>query len=471
MRIETLEPLRLSLAIENRQSKIENRENRQSKIENRRGFTLVELLLVISIIALLVGLTASVVTKAYYAIKRANSERTVQRVHERILKRHQQLVKEAIAAEPLFDAFLLSGGTADRDRRRAKVIQLKLLQKWNFPMNYKEMWANVTITRDPNTNRDVITGHSTAVALYKTLLQRIQPGRVDSSGTPISNPSYGLPAALDPYTENAACLALIYEHLGSVGELTSSELQDTDGDGVNEICDAFGNPLRFYRWPTDFVDDITPVAGGGYVVDQLYNLPIGLVSANKLEEADDKANQDADDPAGVLYDFPVPPGQRWYERIVITPFGGQYAAVDIFEGRANSGNLFEQKWLKRMSFHRITRQRQDQIMSPQQRQPRAVYAPLVVVAAGIDKEFGLFRADRPEASATWQMPPYAGNYPIGGINAQYFDYWLRPDRMMIYNGVIPEADPGIANASYPLQRHREFDNLYSFRSRLSVEGQ
>ncbi len=460
MRIAVSEPSRLPRAIDNRQSKIEN---------HRRGFTLVELLLVISILVVLVALTASIVSKAYHAIKRSTSERTLQRVHERIARRYQQLVKEAREGEPSPSVFLLAGGSSDRERRRAKVIQLKLLQKWNFPMNYKELWNHIAIGWDATNNREVITGHPTAVALYKAMRQRIAPSRVDLSGIPGTapncNPTFGLAAAYDVYTENAACLALIYEHLGSVGELTEAELQDTDGDGLKELCDAWGNPLRFYRWPTDHVDD-DPAQP---VVSQLYQSAAGLINSTKLELAYEKNNTDIDDEQNLLYEFVVPPGvQRWYTQPVTTPFGNTYFAVDIFEGRAASNIFREHLWLKHLSFHRITRQRQDQNMSPQQRVPRAVYAPLVIASTGIDKEFGLFWADHVDPNPVGQ---YAITWPPGPPQ-QFFDFWLKPDRMMIYNAIIPEADPSIASGQ-PMgdQRQREFDNLYTFRSRLTVEGQ
>src|SRR5262249_40220863 len=31
-----------------------------------------------------------------------------------------------------------------------------------------------------------------------------------------------------------------------------AEVKDTDNDGLPEFIDAWGNPLRFYRWPTRF---------------------------------------------------------------------------------------------------------------------------------------------------------------------------------------------------------------------------
>ncbi|MEW4568750.1 type II secretion system protein [Tautonia sp. JC769] len=46
--------------------------------------------------------------------------------------------------------------------------------------------------------------------------------------------------------------------LGSVfsaDDFTPQEVQDTDGDGLPEFVDAWGQPLQFYRWPVYYVSD------------------------------------------------------------------------------------------------------------------------------------------------------------------------------------------------------------------------
>jgi prepilin-type N-terminal cleavage/methylation domain-containing protein len=58
-------------------------------------------------------------------------------------------------------------------------------------------------------------------------------------------------------TESAACLYLILTQAGvfdtdplAAADLRGLEVADTDGDGLMEIVDAWGQPLRYYRWPT-----------------------------------------------------------------------------------------------------------------------------------------------------------------------------------------------------------------------------
>ncbi|MEM9704278.1 MAG: hypothetical protein AAF907_17695, partial [Planctomycetota bacterium] len=44
-----------------------------------------------------------------------------------------------------------------------------------------------------------------------------------------------------------------------------SELADSDGDGLREIVDGWGNPIRFYRWPTRVIRPAVPSPYTGVV--------------------------------------------------------------------------------------------------------------------------------------------------------------------------------------------------------------
>ena len=67
------------------------------------------------------------------------------------------------------------------------------------------------------------------------------------------------PASLANHTHKTARSEMLYailvEGLGPLGsafsrdDFTAKEVQDTDGDGLPEFVDAWGEPLQFYRWP------------------------------------------------------------------------------------------------------------------------------------------------------------------------------------------------------------------------------
>src|SRR5690606_20791087 len=68
----------------------------------------------------------------------------------------------------------------------------------------------------------------------------------------------------DPSTESSECLYLILTEpsLGNsiVADIDRRFIRDSDSDGLPEFVDAWGKPLRFIRWPTDyyaFLIDVT----------------------------------------------------------------------------------------------------------------------------------------------------------------------------------------------------------------------
>ncbi|QEH38164.1 hypothetical protein OJF2_67620 [Aquisphaera giovannonii] len=65
--------------------------------------------------------------------------------------------------------------------------------------------------------------------------------------------------------------ALLVEGVGPLGsafsrdDFTDREVRDTDGDGLPEFVDAWGNPLQFFRWPILYPTDVQ--RGQSEVVD------------------------------------------------------------------------------------------------------------------------------------------------------------------------------------------------------------
>lgn len=77
-----------------------------------------------------------------------------------------------------------------------------------------------------------------------------------------------------PQTESSECLYLLlttHEIGGStfpINKIDPRFIADTDNDGLPEFVDAWGTPLRFYRWPTDYLR---------YLIDVRKQLPETLV--------------------------------------------------------------------------------------------------------------------------------------------------------------------------------------------------
>lgn len=187
--------------------------------QRRAGFTLIELLVVIAIIGILASLTGAAVMKTITVRKRTFTQHTVDKLYLQV-QRHMKAVIDDARTETIPPSVLALAGN---DPNRARIVWIKLRLKQQFPQSYAE-------------------------ALQPA------PGYINPE------PAYGKvlagrSAAINPATESAACLlmALTARNRRGVQQdadfLSPNEKLDSDGDGIPEICDAYGNPLAFFRWP------------------------------------------------------------------------------------------------------------------------------------------------------------------------------------------------------------------------------
>jgi prepilin-type N-terminal cleavage/methylation domain-containing protein len=237
---------------------------------NRLGFTLVELMIVVAIIGVIVTLVASASMQVISRQKSANTEATIQKVHN-ALNAHWQAVFRQAQTEPIPPNILygdrtmlgliaMAGGNADPDSmRRARVIWINLRLKQEFPMNFLEalvptpnMVSNglpvVLLPPDP-VFVQALVGRPTLpwpVGQIPTLLP---------AGSGLSQSSVAGPNHLPQSFESSVCLLLALSQ-GSQGvvaldqdRLAATERLDSGPNGLKAIADAWGRSLTFYRWP------------------------------------------------------------------------------------------------------------------------------------------------------------------------------------------------------------------------------
>ena len=94
--------------------------------------------------------------------------------------------------------------------------------------------------------------------------------RVRNGGDPVS--PFDTPGYADDPTASSEALLLFLTKGETFGTADTdadafkeSELADTDGDGLREIVDGFGNPIRFYRWPTRLLRPAADADGSGLI--------------------------------------------------------------------------------------------------------------------------------------------------------------------------------------------------------------
>jgi len=118
---------------------------------------------------------------------------------------------------------------------------------------------------------------------FEALRQAFEKQSALSQSSPDDIPGSFYPESHDPATESSECLYLILSEprLGPsmVESIPERFIQDTDGDGLLEFVDAWGQPLRYYRWPTDYYAFLIDVTRQ---MESLY--PDGLRSDEQFEE-------------------------------------------------------------------------------------------------------------------------------------------------------------------------------------------
>ena len=240
-----------------------------SEFRIRAAFSLIELLVVIGIITFLTAATAVVAIRFIGTARVKASQTTIKKVGELLSSRINDLERfidkenrSAGANLPSYAQNFLAA--AGGNRQAALVLGRKDLFRRNFPQRF------------------------------------VEDTQATASGFDASKHQ--------PETESAEVLYYLLSNAPSFGtetddlsHFTSSEIADTDGDGLLEFVDAWGNPLRFYRWPTRL---IRPAAAGVESSPGARPILINTKRAarfliNRLPDSI-SIGRDSDDPLGVV---------------------------------------------------------------------------------------------------------------------------------------------------------------------------
>ena len=108
----------------------------------RRGFTMIEMMVVITIILALMALTASAVMKVMATQANSNTQTTLNNV-QGLLTRQWSAAKDQARQEaipPAVQSYIMNNlaGTDANANARMRVIYIKLRMRQLFPMNFNE---------------------------------------------------------------------------------------------------------------------------------------------------------------------------------------------------------------------------------------------------------------------------------------------------------------------------------------------
>lgn len=271
---------------------------------HRRGFTMVEILVVVGIILLLMTISVGVLRNAIGVARQKQTEATVLKVHGLMQQR--------------MDAFY-------RGIEKTNLQQAKDKMRRDWYSTYSMIPPDRAI--DVMVRKDILKSRFPQNFLERNLLAS------PPNGVTVNAVNHNMT------TQSAALLYWILTDSEVYGvapvdesEFSSSEVRDTDGDGLKEFVDGWGVPLRFYRWPTHLIrpgdGGATPpgmnAAGDLSLPDRSYVSGIwsGLPAIPTVPGELDPLTRDPDDPTGQLFQFvdsSLPPVKTAVQNFFGTP--------------------------------------------------------------------------------------------------------------------------------------------------------
>ena len=236
----------------------------------RTGFTLVELLVVITIIGLMSGMFLVAFQGAAMESRVVKTRSTIQKISDVLTARMEEYVAYPIALRTPVGSLVPSAvdsGSLDETvmtlRERARLLLLRDIIRMEMPdhpddLKYTTFWqtqigSNLATYLSSNLPRTIATGLISKTNGAQFYAKNALPGRARSlmsaltvNGAPRPN--------WDETNANAELLYLIVadselEGSSAIELFGAAEIADKDGDGLNEFIDAFGQPIRWIRWP------------------------------------------------------------------------------------------------------------------------------------------------------------------------------------------------------------------------------
>jgi prepilin-type N-terminal cleavage/methylation domain-containing protein len=265
----------------------------------RRGFSLVELLVVIAVMAVLIALIVPATMGILRNGRIAATQATIKQVSSALNSRIEAWRRSKNTNDAHLSSMTLQVGTCS-DATLTKILQRKESFRRYFPQTWAEVqsaWgleymgnslaSSVPGPSQPPANVTTAERVESAEVLYWLLTDGIVPG-------------------------NSQVEAMTF---------TSANSRDTDGNGFLEIVDAWGNPIRFWRWPTRLIrpdgipDSSTSIpaistTNWDSIRSQNNSLPTSAQAGNSQQ-----LRTDPDDPMGIAPPKafpPPPPGQACY---------------------------------------------------------------------------------------------------------------------------------------------------------------
>ena len=214
------------------------------------GFTLVELMVSIVIVAILSGLTLSGLARLRSEAKRSKTGTTVRKLHEIVWPLFSGICNRRLA-EPTVGTFFIPSSTLNA--KQVAAWQRRELIRRQQILEMPETWNEVADL----VSSQYLLPDTVATALSLGLSASSRPLTLATDSRNFSGPvkAYAArkakPTPPSPDYASAECLFMIVAFSGDPEILETfhaSEIGDKDGDEAPEFHDGWGKPILFMRW-------------------------------------------------------------------------------------------------------------------------------------------------------------------------------------------------------------------------------
>jgi prepilin-type N-terminal cleavage/methylation domain-containing protein len=233
----------------------------------RTGLTLIELLITMTIIAIISAAILGTAAAAMENARRSRTRSAISKIHGLVMERWDSYSNRRVDVSPhltrVINRYANAPGLSDAERRyrstvrgamlaEARLLATRELMKLELPNTWKDVNNDLLPATGEQRPPVFLAGTPGVSRMYYRRLMLAQ----ESAG-----------ADGPEQFQSAECLYMLVMYHTGDGEartmFTSQDIGDVDGDGAPEFLDGWGGPIRFIRWPAGFVEQSPLMTGDG----------------------------------------------------------------------------------------------------------------------------------------------------------------------------------------------------------------